>query len=191
MNEIGQTLNPDGWQLEFYTDTPAKRAEPVKAELPPVAPGIQAIGAGTFGAKVAQEVTRQVLEHDGEGLSTFYIDYPIPAMGEVGVRLAPGKIELLRPEPFCPVGETGDRRDRAKQYPLTLKRYSQQNLLRGIAVYDDRKLGVSGEGGGAIPGVTALDLDLNIVRVKAFLRENLRWMLGINMGEGGASGSFA
>ncbi len=180
MNEtnITPSLNAESWDLQFFSDAAVPASKPARNEMPAPLTGVQVIGAGTFGSRVAYELARQVREHEGQHMAAMYLDYPIPAMSELQVRTEPGKTELLPAEPFYPMGLTGDRRDRAKVHPLTRERYDQSNLFRGIAVYDDRKLGVSGEGGGAIPSVAALDIDLHITRLRAFLREHLRWMLG-------------
>ncbi len=178
MTQPAIPMSDNVWALDYYSDSPVKRETKPDSALPPPTPGVHLIGLGTAGARVAQLTQRYWLERTRQGLATAYLDYPIPGISPIQVRFRSDKNEELRAEPFCAVGEPTDRRDRARQFELLRRRYSRDCILRGIAVYEDRKLGMSGEGGGAIPSVTALDIDLNIVRLYAFLQEQLRWLYG-------------
>ena len=177
------TMGDNVWDLEYYSENASKRAAKRVSRLPPPTPGVQVIGLGTAGARVTQLTARYWLERIRQGLATAYLDYPIPGISPIPVRFGTDTSEELCAEPFCPVGEPTDRRDRARQFDLLRRRYSQDRILRGIAVYEDRKLGMSGAGGGAIPSVTALDIDLNIVTLYTFLQEQLRWLYGSHESE--------
>lgn len=179
MEQFTQLLNTqDAWELGYFAEQAARPAEHAGGNLPPAVTGLQVFGVGTFGAKTTQRVAREIVEQDGELPLAAYIEYPEPKMNDIPVTVAAGKVEELPAAPFYPVGLQGDRRDVAKQYPLLRKRYARDNLLRGIAVWDDRKLGVSGKGGGAIPSVTRMDIDLRISPLMTFLQDTLYKMLG-------------
>ena len=179
MNQVNFDLSNDQWSLAYPSDTPVEKpSEKPGLALVPAVQGLQVFGCGTAGVRTAQQVQRELMEKAGQRLSVAYFDYPVPAANSIPVRSAPGKVEEIPAEPFCPVGEPKERRDQAKKHTLLRDRYSQLMLLRGIAVFEDRKLGMSGEGGAAIPSITALDIDLNIMRIYAFMQEQLRWLNG-------------
>lgn len=177
----------DMWELDYFTGQRIERQPDAGARLPPALTGSQIFAEGTAGCLVTQRAVRETLERDGERLSAAYLDYPVPQIAPLKATLADGEILDIPATPFCPVGEAGERRDRANQHPLLRARYSSSNLLRGTPVYEDRKLALSGEGGGALPPVTALDIDLNIARIQTFLAEQMRWMHGIETGNAGQS----
>lgn len=164
------------WQLEFNAAQPAEQPSAQRSDAPPVALGVQLIGLGTAGCKVTLQTVRESVRH-GERLAAQYFEYPSPALPTIEAITAKGEMIPIEAKPFCPVGDLGERRDQARQHPLLERRY--RLLLRGTSVYEDRRLALSGEGGGAIGGVVALDVDRNPERFCAFIADNLRWMLGV------------
>ena len=177
MNDVISMTGP--WQLEEsnpHSDAQPNAQPNAQVELPPPVQGMQIAGLGTAGCKVAQLAERDMLAH-GERPSVLHFDYPVPTMPPLPMKRPNGEVIDVPAEPFCRIGDVGDRRDRAKQYPLLARRYAK--LLRGTPVFEDRKLALSGEGGGAIGAVSALDLDLNIESILAFIAEHHRWMLGV------------
>ncbi len=154
-----------------------------RAELPPPLPGLLLVGLGTSGCGVVQTCVRDAARR-GIGMRAVYIDYPQPPMRDIPLQRTEGAA-CVPAEPFCSVGDVGDRRDRARQFPLLAERY--RTVLRGTPVWEDRRLQVAGEGGGAIGGVTALDVDLSYERIRAFLNTQLQPLVGIAGDEGAGS----
>ncbi len=168
----------DEWLLGLISAEPDVGAEAnaaPRATLPPSIPGVLLIGLGTSGCGVVQMCVRDAARR-GVGLRAAYVDYPQPPMRELPIDRREDAIRIPA-EPFCAVGEVGDRRDRARRFPLLVERY--RLILRGTPVWEDRRLQMSGEGGGAIGGVTALDVDLGHERIRAFLNTQLQPLLGL------------
>lgn len=99
----------------------------------------------------------------------------IPAFGLNDDALSPRPVPVRHPDGSLGTLELRERlvlgaqnpRDQMKQYPLLQVRY--QRLLRGISVYDSH----AGRGGHGYPPIAALDLDLNVDAVRAFIRRML------------------
>jgi hypothetical protein len=184
MNTFLHASSNEMWQLQFHSgETPIQ--DEARPKLPPATLGYHLFSFGTTACRVGQRIVRDVLERTHERIAASYGDYPIPSINPINARLANGETVDVPGEPFCPIGEPGERRDRANQYALLRPRYEE--LLRDIPVWADRKLGVSGEGGGAIPAVAAIDIDLNIQRINAFIAEQLRWLQREQARAGGVS----
>lgn len=180
-NYYGQN---DEWVLAATgVDGDGASAQPARRSLPAPNPGALLIGLGTSGCGVVQRCVRDAARY-GIGLRAAYIDYPQPPMRALPVDMD-DESPLVAGEPFCAVGEVGDRRDRARRFSLLDERYKA--VLRGTPVWEDRRLQISGEGGGAIGGVTALDVDLGHERIRAFLNTQLQPLLGIEGGEDAGS----
>ena len=81
---------------------------------------------------------------------------------------------------FCPVGNGTEGRDRMFQSALLTERYvkGENALLRGIPLTENVAMMRGTRGGGGIPAFSALDFELDINEVMAFLRVYLQHLTG-------------
>jgi hypothetical protein len=146
--------------------------------LPPAAQGLQLVGLGSAGCETTRQLVAQELR-ESRNLSAAYIDNAQAGLKPLSVMLPSGEtVEVGKRESLL-IGAPGDRRDRAKDYPLLAKRV--QTTLGRTPVFEDSHYSLSGNGGGALPPISALDIDLNIAALMTFLRERLRWLMNLEM----------
>ncbi len=146
--------------------------------LPPTAQGLQLVGLGSAGCETARQLVAQELR-EGRYLNAAYIDNAQAGLKPLSVVLSGGEtVEVGKRESLL-IGAPGDRRDRAKDYPLLAMRVHR--TLGRTPVFEDSHYSLSGNGGGALPPISALDIDLNIAALMTFLRERLRWLMNLEV----------
>jgi len=113
---------------------------------------------------------------DGYHIPALYLNNDAHGPTPIPVRFPNGEIVPVRAEERYVLGAEGNPRDQIKEHPLLVRRYSQRGLLRGIPVFETYNRG--GRGGHSIPVISAMDIDLHIEELYAFLRRGLRWLRG-------------
>lgn len=135
---------------------------------PPMAMDLALFGVGNSGEALAARLQARFFSN-GVYVPTFGINNDTLAPRPLAVRAPGGSLFQLEVTERLILG--GDNpRDQLRAYPLLERRYAR--LLRGIPVFETYPR--AGHGGHGHPAIAALDIDLHIVPLGAFLRRALR-----------------
>lgn len=161
------------WELKRPGAKPEAIAPTKQIAHPPARRGVFVIAIGNSAEEVALRM-RALAWRDGYDVPMLYLNNDLHAPNPITLRLRDGENAQLTAEDRFVIGGEGNARDQIKEYPLLEDRYLKQGLLRGISVFETYPH--SGRGGHSLPIISAMDLDLNIAPVYAFLRKGLAWL---------------
>lgn len=158
----------DTQHLKRATPDPGDATPVMQPSHPPLATDLLLIGAGNTAEAVVLRLLALAWQ-EGVGYAGYGLNNDALAPRPIVVQRADGtRTELTLTDRLV----LADDHPRAtlRQYPLLIQRYA--TLLRGIPVFETYPR--AGHGGHGYPMIAALDLDLQLPRVQAFLRQMLR-----------------
>jgi hypothetical protein len=159
----------DVHQLRRYEPSASAWAsQPEGPSRPPIDTDLVLFGAGNSGEAAALRI-QALFYNDGVYVPAFGLNNDLLAPRPLVVRAPAGSAMSLELTERLVLGES-NARSRIGAYPLLERRY--HDLLRGIPVFETYPR--AGHGGHGHPVISALDMDLNIDELVAFLRRTLR-----------------
>ncbi len=173
-------MSLDATLLTRYSDAPTPAVE--ISSIAQTLEDILLIGSGNSGETVAMRVDALACG-DGIRLATCGINNDALPPRSLQVRSPDGMTMIQLTDRLILRGD--NPREQLRAYPLLERRY--QTLLRGIPVLETYPR--AGHGGHGHPVISALDMDLHITALQAYLRRAFRWLR--DDGDEGGPGGWA